>query len=66
MRYRKLSKQSFFLINTKVAQAGIRGTQFKVSASADSAELSVLDGRVDFWDAEQLATVVETKMKAAY
>ena len=40
----------------------IRGTQFKVSASAVSAELSVLQGRVDFLDAKQLATVVETEM----
>ena len=61
---RKLSKQSSILISTKVAHAGIRGTQFKVSASADSAELSVLEGRVDFLDAKQLATVVETEMKA--
>ena len=61
---RKLSKQSSFLISTKVAHAGIRGTQFKVSASADSTELSVLEGRVDFLDAKQLATVVETEMKA--
>ena len=42
----------------------IRGTQFKVSASADSAELSVLEGRVDFLDAEQLATPVGTAKKA--
>ena len=47
-----------------MAQAGIRGTQFKVSANADSAELSVLEGRVDFLDAEQMATSVETAQKA--
>ena len=52
------------MISTKIAQAGIRGTQFKVSASADSAELSVLEGRVDFLDAEQMATTVETAKKA--
>jgi len=37
----------------------IRGTQFKVSASA----VSAVEGRVDFLDAKQLATVVETEMK---
>jgi sulfatase modifying factor 1 len=35
-----------------------------VSASADSAELAVLEGRVDFLDAEQMATPVETAKKA--
>jgi sulfatase modifying factor 1 len=61
---RKLNKESSFLISTPIAHAGIRGTQFKVKASADSAELSVLEGRVDFLDAEQLATPVETAKKA--
>jgi formylglycine-generating enzyme required for sulfatase activity len=64
LEVRKLSKESSFLVSTKIAQAGIRGTQFKVSASADSAELSVLEGRVDFLDTEQLATAVETAKKA--
>jgi len=64
LEVRKLGKESSFLISTKIAQAGIRGTQFKVSASADSAELSVLEGRVDFLDAEQMATTVETAKKA--
>ena len=64
LEVRKLSKESSFLVSTEVAQAGIRGTQFKVSASADSAELSVLEGQVDFLDSEQLATAVETAQKA--
>ena len=64
LEVRKLGKESSFLVETKIAQAGIRGTQFKVSASADSAELSVLEGRVDFLDAKQLATPVETAKKA--
>ena len=64
LEVRKLSKESSFLISTKMAQAGIRGTQFKVSANADSAELAVLEGRVDFLDAQQLATSVETAQKA--
>ena len=64
LEVRKLGKESSFLVSTEVAQTGIRGTQFKVSASADSAELSVLEGRVDFLDAEQLATPVGTAKKA--
>jgi len=65
LEVRKLGKESSFLVETKIAQAGIRGTQFKVSASADSAELAVLEGRVDFLDAEQMATTpVETAKKA--
>ncbi len=61
---RKLNKESSFLISTPIAHAGIRGTQFKVKASADSAELSVLEGRVDFLDAKQHTTAVETAKKA--
>ena len=64
LEVRKLSKESSFLISTKLAHAGIRGTQFKVKASADSAELSVLEGRVDFLDAEQMVTPVETAKRA--
>ena len=64
LEVRKLGKESSFLVETKIAQAGIRGTQFKVSASADSAELAVLEGRVDFLDAQQMATPVETAKKA--
>ena len=61
---RKLSIESSFLIRTNVAQAGIRGTQFKVSASANSSELSVLEGRVDFLDAKEMTIPVETGRKA--
>jgi formylglycine-generating enzyme required for sulfatase activity len=64
LEVRKLGKESSFLVETKIAQAGIRGTQFKVSASADSAELSVLEGRVDFLDAQQVTNAVETAKKA--
>ena len=63
LEVRKLGKESSFLVETKIAQAGIRGTQFKISASADSAELSVLEGRVDFLDAEEMATAVTTGKK---
>jgi formylglycine-generating enzyme required for sulfatase activity len=64
LEVRKLGKESSFLVETKIAQAGIRGTQFKVSASADSAELSVLEGRVDFLDSKKEQTSVETAQKA--
>jgi sulfatase modifying factor 1 len=64
LEVRKLGKESSFLVETKIAQAGIRGTQFKVSASADSAELSVLEGRVEFLDAQQVTNAVETAKKA--
>ena len=63
LEVRKLGKESSFLVETKIAQAGIRGTQFKVSASADSAELAVLEGRVDFLDAEEIATAVTAGKK---
>jgi len=63
LEVRKLSKESSFLISTKMAQAGIRGTQFKVSANTDSAELSVLEGRVDFLDAQQMSTAVTAGKK---
>ena len=49
LEVRKLGKESSFLVETKIAQAGIRGTQFKVSASADSLSLSVLEGGLTFW-----------------
>jgi sulfatase modifying factor 1 len=64
MEVRKLDKESSFLISTKLAHAGIRGTQFKMSASADWVELSVLEGRVDFLDAEKKITLVESGKKA--
>ena len=59
LEVRKLGKESSFLVSTEVAQMGIRGTQFKVSVRADSAELSVLEGRVDFLDSVKEQTSVE-------
>ena len=64
LEVRKLGKESSFLISTEVAQTGIRGTQFKVSARAESAELSVLEGRVDFLDSKKEQTSVGTAQKA--
>jgi len=51
---RKLSKESSFVIKTPIAQTGIRGTQFKLLANSNVAELSVLEGRLDFLDGQQL------------
>ena len=45
---RKLKKKSNFEITSPLGVAGIRGTSFRLSASADSTKLSVLNGRVDF------------------
>ena len=45
---RKLKKKSNFEISSPLGVAGIRGTSFRLSASADSTKLSVLNGRVDF------------------
>ena len=45
---KKLRKNSNFEISTPLGVAGIRGTSFKLLASADSTTLSVLTGRVDF------------------
>jgi formylglycine-generating enzyme required for sulfatase activity len=45
---RKLKKKSNFEITTPLGVAGIRGTSFRLSASADSTKLSVLTGLVGF------------------
>ena len=45
---RKLKKKSNFEITSPLGVAGIRGTSFRLSASADSTKLSVLNGRVNF------------------
>ena len=44
----KLKKKSNFEITSPLGVAGIRGTSFMLSASAESTKLSVLNGRVDF------------------
>ena len=45
---RKLRKKSNFEITSPLGVAGIRGTSFRLSASADSTKLSVLTGLVGF------------------
>jgi len=60
----KLSRESSFLVTTEVAQSGVRGTRFKVSANPGFTELSVLEGRVDFLDGANEVSPVETARKA--
>jgi len=60
---KKLNRESSFMIESPVGVAGIRGTQFGLSADSDSAELAVLEGKVGFLDANQKAKSVETAQK---
>jgi formylglycine-generating enzyme required for sulfatase activity len=62
---KKLNRESSFIIESPVGVAGIRGTQFGLSADSDSAELAVLEGRVGFLDTNQKAKSVETAQKVA-
>jgi len=62
---KKLNRESSFMIESPVGVAGIRGTQFGLSANSDSAELAVLEGSVGFLDANQKAKSVETAKKVA-
>jgi hypothetical protein len=47
---KKLKKESSFIVNSPLGVAGIRGTQFKIFSESEKVELSVLDGKVSFWD----------------
>ena len=62
---KKLNRESSFMIESPVGVAGIRGTQFVLSANSDSAELAVLEGSVGFLDANQKAKSVETAQKVS-
>ena len=62
---KKLNRESSFIIESPVGVAGIRGTQFGLSADAGSTELAVLEGRVGFLDANRKAKSVETAQKVA-
>ena len=62
---KKLNRESSFMIESPVGVAGIRGTQFGLSADSDSTELAVLEGRVGFLDTNQKAKSVETAQKVA-
>jgi formylglycine-generating enzyme required for sulfatase activity len=62
---KKLNRESSFIIESPVGVAGIRGTQFGLSADSDSTELAVLEGRVGFLDTNQKAKSVETAQKVA-
>lgn len=50
---KKLNKGSSFLVKTPILQAGIRGTQFKLSATSNASKLMVLEGQVDFLGSDQ-------------
>jgi len=62
---KKLNRESSFVVESELGVAGIRGTQFGLSADSDSTELAVLEGRVGFLDANQKAKSVETAQKVA-
>jgi formylglycine-generating enzyme required for sulfatase activity len=62
---KKLNRESSFTIESELGVAGIRGTQFGLSANSDSAELAVLEGRVGFLDANQKAKSLATAQKIA-
>ena len=51
------------MIKSPVGVAGIRGTQFGLSANSDSTKLAVLEGSVGFLDANQKSKSVETAQK---
>jgi formylglycine-generating enzyme required for sulfatase activity len=62
---KRLNKESSFTIESELGVAGIRGTQFGISAGSDTIELAVLEGRVGFLDANQKAQSVNTSQKIA-
>ena len=62
---KKLNRESSFMIESPVGVAGIRGTQFGLSANSDSAKLAVLEGKVGFLDTNQKAKSVATAQKVA-
>ena len=47
---KKLKKESSFRVNSPLGVAGIRGTQFRIFSESEKVELSVLEGKVSFWD----------------
>ena len=59
---KKLNRESSFIIESPLAVAGIRGTQFGLSANSDSTELAVLEGSVGFLDSNQKAKSVAQKV----
>ena len=62
---KKLNRESSFVVESELGVAGIRGTQFGLSANSDSTKLAVLEGRVGFLDANQKAKSVATAQKVA-
>ena len=62
---KKLNRESSFVVESELGVAGIRGTQFGLSADAGSTELAVLEEVSNFLDANQKAKSVETTQKVA-
>ena len=62
---KKLNRESSFVVESELGVAGVRGTQFGLTADADSTELAVLEGIVGFMDANLKAKSVETAQKVA-
>ena len=46
---KKLNRESSFVVESELGVAGIRGTQFGLSADAGSTELAVLEEGLDSW-----------------
>ena len=57
---KKLNKDSYFMIDSPLGTAGVRGTQFGFSVNSKSTELAVLEGKVGFQDVNQRTDNVET------
>ncbi len=66
MDVKKLNKSSSMLISLPLGVAGVRGTQFMVTANKDGSAISVLTGSVDFLDAGKVTLPIgrETRLEA--
>ena len=60
---KKLNRESSFVVESPLGDAGIRGTQFGFSSDPKSTGLSVLEGKVTFQDSKKRTTSVETSKK---
>lgn len=62
---RKLHRESSFMVESALGVAGVRGTQFGLSADSEYTKLAVLEGQVVFLDANRKAKSVGTAQKVA-
>ena len=60
---KKLSKSSLFIVNTPLGVAGVRGTQFKVEFEEEESKLSVVEGKVSFYDSNRRINLVPENIK---